>query len=67
VAPLEMNAGTFWGKNTIGLRGRSVEKALGSDFTFYIKISYICSKFFNMFLSIWTILRELTLSLEFYV
>jgi hypothetical protein len=34
VAPLEMNAGTCWGKNTIGPRGRSVEKAPGSDFTF---------------------------------
>jgi hypothetical protein len=29
-----MNAGTCWGKNTIGLRGRSVEKAPGSDFNF---------------------------------
>jgi hypothetical protein len=29
---LEMNAGTCWGKNTIGPRGRSVEKAPGSDF-----------------------------------
>jgi hypothetical protein len=28
-----MNAGTCWGKNTIGPRGRSVEKAPGSDFT----------------------------------
>jgi hypothetical protein len=27
-----MNAGTCWGKNTIGQRGRSVEKAPGSDF-----------------------------------
>jgi hypothetical protein len=34
VAPLEMNAGTCWGKNKIGPRGRSVEKAPGSDFTF---------------------------------
>jgi hypothetical protein len=34
MVPLEMNAGTCWGKNTIGPRGRSVEKALGSDFTF---------------------------------
>jgi hypothetical protein len=34
VAPLEMNAGTCWGKNTIGPRGRSVEKAPGSDFAF---------------------------------
>jgi hypothetical protein len=30
-----MNAGTCWGKNTIGPRGRSVEKAPGSDFTFF--------------------------------
>jgi hypothetical protein len=29
-----MNAGTCWGKNTIGPRGRSVEKAPGSDFNF---------------------------------
>jgi hypothetical protein len=34
LAPLEMNAGTCWGKNTIGPRGRSVEKAPGSDFNF---------------------------------
>jgi hypothetical protein len=36
MAPLEMNAGTCWGKNTIGPRGRSVEKALGSDFNFFL-------------------------------
>jgi len=30
-----MNAGTCWGKNTIGPRGRSVEKAPGSDFNFF--------------------------------
>jgi hypothetical protein len=35
VAPLEMNAGTCWGKNTIGPRGRSVEKAPGRDFNFF--------------------------------
>jgi hypothetical protein len=29
-----MNAGTCWGKNTIGPRGQSAEKAPGSDFTF---------------------------------
>jgi hypothetical protein len=29
-----MNVGTCWGKNTIGSRARSVEKAPGSDFTF---------------------------------
>jgi hypothetical protein len=34
VAPLEMNAGTCWGKNTIDLRG-SVEKAPGSDFNLF--------------------------------
>jgi hypothetical protein len=34
VAPLEMNAGTCWGKNTIDPGGRSVEKAPGSDFNF---------------------------------
>jgi hypothetical protein len=32
-----MNAGTCWGKNAIGLRGRSVEKAPGSDFTFTLQ------------------------------
>jgi hypothetical protein len=32
-----MNAGTCWGKNTIGPRGRSVEKAPGSDFNFNFK------------------------------
>jgi hypothetical protein len=29
-----MNVGTCWGKNTIGPRGRSVEKAPGSNFNF---------------------------------
>jgi hypothetical protein len=37
VAPLAMNAGTCWGKNTIGPRGRSVEKAPGNDFTFFTR------------------------------
>jgi hypothetical protein len=41
VAPLEMNAGTCWGKNKIGPRGRSVEKAPGSDFTYYFTSRYI--------------------------
>jgi hypothetical protein len=30
-----MNAGTCWGKNTIDPRGRSVEKAPGSDFNLF--------------------------------
>jgi hypothetical protein len=35
-----MNAGTCWGKNTIDPRGRSVEKAPGSDFTFTLGLLY---------------------------
>jgi hypothetical protein len=34
VAPLEMNAGTCWGKNTIDPRGRSVEKPREVTLTF---------------------------------
>jgi hypothetical protein len=34
-----MNAGTCWGKNTIGPRGRFVEKAPGSDFNFNFSTS----------------------------
>jgi hypothetical protein len=49
-----MNAGTCWGKNTIGPRGRSVEKAPGSDFTFltFTKWGYwilVVSLFSNLF------------------
>jgi hypothetical protein len=43
VAPLEMNAGTCWGKNTIGPRGRSVEKAPGSDFTFTLPLLWVAA------------------------
>jgi hypothetical protein len=39
-SPLEMNAGTCWGKNIIGPRGRSVEKAPGSDFTFTLLLMH---------------------------
>jgi hypothetical protein len=40
-----MNAGTSWGKNTIGPRGRSVEKAPGSDFTFtFFKTAFQAEK-----------------------
>jgi uncharacterized protein Usg len=34
MAPLEMNAGTCWGKNTIDPRGRSVEKPCEATLTF---------------------------------
>jgi hypothetical protein len=37
-----MNAGTCWGKNTIGPRGRSVEKAPGSDFTLPYQLVNSC-------------------------
>jgi hypothetical protein len=41
VAPLEMNAGTCWGKNRIGPRARSVEKAPGSDFTLLLHFLFM--------------------------
>jgi hypothetical protein len=48
-----MNAGTCWGKNTIGSRGRSVEKAPGSDFTFTLLLAITCWS--------WLILHHVTL------
>jgi hypothetical protein len=38
VAPLEMNAGTCWGKNTIDPRGRGVEKPREATLTFNLKL-----------------------------
>jgi hypothetical protein len=49
MAPLEMNAGTCWGKNTIGPRGRSVEKAPGSDFNFNLHNVPPATAFFDEF------------------
>jgi hypothetical protein len=50
VAPLEMNAGTCWGKNTIDPGGRSVEKAPGSNFNFNFNV-YILAERINVSLS----------------
>jgi hypothetical protein len=38
VAPLEMNAGTCWGKNTIGPRGRGVERPRKATLPFTLPI-----------------------------
>jgi hypothetical protein len=42
MAPLEMNAGTSWGKNTIGPSDRGVEKPHEVTLTFFILTTLHC-------------------------
>jgi hypothetical protein len=37
MAPLEMNAGTYWGKNTIDPSDRGIEKPRKTTLTFNLK------------------------------
>jgi hypothetical protein len=41
VAPLEMNAGTCWGKNTIDSSGRGIEKTRKATLTFNFHIDFL--------------------------
>jgi hypothetical protein len=38
VAPLEMNEGTCWGKNTIDPRGRGVERPRKATLTLFFRV-----------------------------
>jgi hypothetical protein len=43
VAPLEMNAGTCWGKNTIDPSGRGIEKPRKVTLTFTLAFFVVCA------------------------
>jgi hypothetical protein len=54
-----MNAGTCWGKNTIGPRGWSVEKAPGSDFTFtFTSENFFVVMYFTSFIDLEIVMCE---------
>jgi hypothetical protein len=63
-----MNAGTCWGRNTIGPRGRSVGKAPGSDFTLlYFNVRHHVMRCFKKKFKKWHVFHyKLILKLIFY-